>query len=164
MCLRECVPVLVTACLISCATPGPQPASLHVATDGLLTQRAVLTIHGRQFSLNGYLALSEKYGMRLIVTHSLGQVMADVLVKPDGSVYVLRRSPMLRVEWIKRYVGRDAKCLFGNIGGQCPGRALDATHFVVTDRNYAMDLRTVDTKPGVLPPELFDETEAPMRR
>ena len=95
--------------------------------------------------------------MRLIMTHSLGQVMADVLIKPDGTVYLMRPSPVLRREWIERYVASDMKCLFGNA---CPGQKADALHWQMTKRNYQLDLQTVETKPGPQPASLFDETKA----
>ena len=67
-----------------------------------MIQRAVLTVHGRQFTLNGYLALSKTGGKRLIVTENFGGVLADVLVKPDGEVFVMRSSQLFRPEWIQR--------------------------------------------------------------
>src|SRR2546427_12398027 len=100
---------LLPVWLIGCATPVPQRAAVHVTTNTLLTQRAVLSIHGQQFTLNGYLALSETGGMRLIMTHSLGQMMADVLVKPDGAVFLMHPSPVLRRVWVQRYVAGDMK-------------------------------------------------------
>src|SRR5437773_676246 len=97
-------PIVLAIWLTGCATPAPQRAAIRVTTNALLTQRAVLSIHGRQFTLNGYLALSETSGMRLIMTHSLGQVLADVLVKPDGAAFLMRPSPVLRRDWVERYV------------------------------------------------------------
>src|SRR5690348_9075462 len=84
---------------VGCASTQPpanhftRPANLFPA-DGLLVQRALFTARGRQFPLNGYLALSEAGGKRLIVTENFGNVMADLLVKPDGKVFVLRSSRM----------------------------------------------------------------------
>lgn len=136
--------------LIGCATPVPRRAAVHVTTNALLTQRAVLSIHGRQFTLNGYLALSETGGMRLIMTHSLGQMMADVLVKPDGAVFLMRPTPVLRRVWVERYVAGDMKLFL-----ETPAPSL-----VFTDRYHTLELRTVETKPGLQPAELFDETKA----
>src|SRR5450432_1790358 len=67
----------------------PNPAKLFPA-EALVTQRAVLTVHGRQFTLNGYVAKSETRGLRLILTENFGGVLADVLVKPDGKIFVLK--------------------------------------------------------------------------
>src|SRR5437899_5190674 len=101
--------LLLPVWLIGCATPVPQRTPVHVTTNALLTQRAVLSMHGRQFTLNGYLALSETGGMRLIMTHSLGQLMADVLVKPDGAVFLMRPSPVLRRVWVEHCVAGDIR-------------------------------------------------------
>src|SRR5208282_1706020 len=128
--------------------------------DALMIQRAVLTIHGRQFTLNGYLALSRTGGRRLIVTENFGSVLADVLVKPDGDVYVMRSSRTFRPEWIRRYVAADLDCIFGSAtDAECPGRMLNSTHFVIERRGYTLDLQIVETKPSPQPPEMFDEIE-----
>ena len=160
---NACVFWLLTLVVaVGCATPPPGSApreTRSLLTDGLVTQRAVLTARGRQFALNGYLALSATGGKRLIVTQSFGQVLADVLVKPDGSVRVVRSSPMLRPEWIRRYVAADLECLFGDgPGTECPVRKLSATHFLIERRWYKLDLQIVETKLGPQAPELFDET------
>jgi hypothetical protein len=158
--LEKVFAALLAMWLIGCATPTQTCTPLRITTTAILTQRAVLTIHGRQFTLDGYLALSENYGMRLIVMQSLGQVIADVLVKPDGSMCVVRVAPGLRREWIERYMVRDLKCLFGNVAGPCPVHTLDGTKFIVQDWGYTLVLRTVETKPGPLPAQLFDNTRA----
>jgi hypothetical protein len=156
--------LLALVMAVGCATPPPPPASAprprpSIPADGLVTQRAVLTARGRQFALNGYLALSAAGGKRLIVTQSFGQVLADVLIKPNGSVRVVRSSPMLRPEWIRRYVAADLECLFGDAPGTpCPVRALSTNHFLIERRWYKLDLQIVETKPGPQTPELFDET------
>ncbi len=163
MCLKLQLRVvaLLIILLSGCATPTPRQTPLRVATNALLIQRGVLTIHGRQFTLNGYLALSESGGMRLVMTQALGPRMVDVLVKNDGSVHVMYVGPSLRPIWIERYVVRDMKHLFGNIATppSSPCRALDDTHFEVKDRAYTLELRTVETKLGPQPAELFDETK-----
>ena len=130
--------------------PGPAPA------EGLVTQRAVLTLRGRQFALNGYLAQSATAGRRLIITETFGPVLADVLVKPDGTVRVLRSSRLLRPAWIGRYVAADMQCIFGAPDAASPARQLSASHFVIERRWYKLDLQIVETKPGPQPPELFD--------
>jgi hypothetical protein len=146
-----------------CATSLPQhfsrPANLFPA-DALMIQRAVLTVHGRQFTLNGYLALSENGGKRLIVTENFGAVLADVLVKPDGKIFVMRSGELFRAEWIQRYVVADLNCIFGSAPQtNCPGKMSSPTHFVIERREYILDLQVVETKPGPQPPELFDETK-----
>jgi hypothetical protein len=147
-----------------CATtppPGnlPREASAFPAA-ALMIQRAVLTVHGRQFTLNGYLALSKTGGKCLIVTENFGAMLADVLVKPDGKIYVMRSSQLFRPEWIQRYVVADMECIFGDTPeANCPGKMLSPTHFFLEHRGYTLDLEIVETKPGPQPPELFDETK-----
>jgi len=162
--LSVCGCWLLTGVLAAGCATAPPPAGAPRARgsfpgDGLLTQRAVLTARGRQFALNGYLALSTAGGKRLIVTQSLGQVLADVLVKPDGSVQVVRASRMLRPEWIRRYLAADLECIFGNAPGtEGPLRMLSPTHFLIERRWYTLDLQIVETKPGPQASELFDAT------
>jgi hypothetical protein len=146
-----------------CATPPrPVATSRPVASfppDALLTQRAVLTTHGRQFVLNGYLAQSATGGRRLVITEMFGQVLADVLAKPDGTVHVMRFSRPFRPAWIERYVAMDMQCIFGAApDAACPVMRLSPTHYVVERRWYKLDLQIVETRPGPQPPELFDET------
>jgi hypothetical protein len=136
--------------------PRPRPS---FPTEGLITQRAVLTARGRQFALNGYLAQSSQGGRRLIVTEMFGQTLADVLVKPDGSVHVMRSSKLLRPAWIERYVAADMLCVFGKgMDTACPAQMLSPTHFVIQRRWYKLDLQIVETRPGPQPAALFDET------
>ena len=138
----------------------PRPAWTFPA-NALVTQRAVLTIRGREFALNGYLALDEARGRRLIVTQMFGQVLADVLMKPDGAVLVMRSSRMFRPAWIRRYLAADLECIFG--GGAmaaCPVRMPEPNHFVVERRWYKLNLRIVEIHPGRQSPELFDEARA----
>jgi hypothetical protein len=147
-----------------CATtPPPENFSRGASSfppDALMIQRAVLTVHGRQFTLNGYLALSKTGGKRLIVTENFGAVLADVLVKPDGKIFVMRSSRLFRPEWIQHYVAADLECIFGDASQKnCPEKILSPTHFVLEHRGYTFDLQIVETKPGPQPQELFDETK-----
>lgn len=134
-------------------TDGAFPA------DALLTQRAILTVRGRQFTLNGYLALSGTGAKRLIVMDSFSAVLADVLLKSDGTVHVMRSSRILRPAWIQRYVVADLQCVFG--AGQdepCQVRTLSARHFVIERSSYKLDLQIVRIEPALQPAGLFDET------
>jgi hypothetical protein len=152
--------LFATGCAIT-SPPGNLPRVTNsFPADALLIQRAVLTVHGRQFTLNGYLALSKTGGKRLIVTENFGAVLADVLVKPDGKIYVMRSSQLFRPDWIQRYVVADMECIFGNVSQtNCPVKMLSPSHFVMEHRGYTLDLQIVETKPGLQPPELFDETK-----
>ena len=154
------VPLL--ALLAGCAT-APHRTLPHVTNapaDALITQRGVLTVLGRQFTLNGYLALSERGGKRLIVTENFGGVLADVLVKPDGSVRVIRASSAFKPGWIRRYLAADVECIFGNAPRvDCPGQRLSPTHFIIERRWYQLDLQIVETKPGPQSPAMFEAAE-----
>jgi hypothetical protein len=158
--------LLLVGCAAGCATPtlnAPRTV-VSLPAEALVTQRAVLTAGGREFALNGYLARSATGGQRLVITEMFGQVLADVLVKPDGTVHVMRSSKLLRPTWIERYVAADMQCIFGGVPDTaCPVQMLSATHFVIKHFWYKLDLQIVETKPGPQPRELFDETrkEAP---
>ena len=146
-----------------CATSQPENlprVANSFPTDALMIQRAVLTVHGRQFTLIGYLALSKTGGKRLIITENFGAVLADVLAKPDGKIFVMRSSRLFRPEWIQRYVAADLECIFGDAPQtDCPEKMLSPPHFILEHRDYTLDLQIVETKPGPQPPELFDETK-----
>ena len=147
-----------------CAT-APQktfcvPSGLFPA-EGVLVQRAMFSALGRQFPLNGYLALSATRGKRLIVTENFGAVLADVLIKPDGKVFVMKSSRAFPKRYIRRLMAEDVKCVFGGATkGGCPVTMLDTNHFVIERTGYKLDLRIVQTKPGAQPDSMFDETKA----
>lgn len=146
--------------LAGCATaphrPLPHTAQTFPA-EALITQRGVLTVLGRQFTLNGYLATSATGAKRLIVTENFGSVLADVLVKPDGSVRVMRASRAFKPAWIRDYMAADLQCIFGDAPrADCPGRMLSPTHFLIERRWYKLDLQIVETKPGPQPATTFD--------
>jgi len=145
-----------------CATPPSStlPCTAHLfPADARVAQRAVLTVRGRQFTLNGQLASSATGGWRLIVMENLGSVLADVLVKRDHTVHVMRSNRVFKARWIRRYVAADLECIFGDAEPR-PGRMLTPTHFVIERRRYTLDLQIVEVKPGPQPPELFDESQA----
>lgn len=126
-----------------------------------MTHRAIFTARGRQFALTGYLVLSETGGKRLIISQSLGQTMADLLVTPDGTVHIMQASPMFKPEWIRKYVAADLECLFGaHPRRRCPVTMLDTNHFLIKHFWYKVDLRIVETKVGLQPESLFDPSKA----
>ena len=161
MFLRFLLPLLA-ALLTGCVNP-PHRTTLTGAglpsVDALVTQRAVLTVMGRQFMLTGYLATSASGGKRLVVTENLGSVLADVLVKPDGATFVMRSSRAFKPEWIRRFIAADLQCLYGDPScADCPVIRLSPTHFLINRRFYTLDLQVVDTKLGLQPSEMFDES------
>jgi hypothetical protein len=161
---RNHIIILLLAGMLAGCVSAPSPAKLPHGTitqpaEGMLLQRAVLTIHGREFSLNGYVVRSETQGLRLIMTENFGGVLADVLVKPDGKIFVMQAKAPFRPAWIEKYIAADLKCIFGmSTDADCPVQMVSATHFVVDRRQYKLDLRTIEARPRPQPPELFDET------
>lgn len=157
--------ILVCLLLTGCATTPPsqiQRPTNPFPADALITQRGVLTVLGRQFTLNGYLALSATGGKRLVVTENFGGVLADVLIKPDGAVYVMRASRAFKPKWIRRYVAADVECIFGSSPRpDCPGQMLSPTHFLIQRRWYKLDLQIVEIKPGPQSADSFDASKAP---
>jgi len=156
---------LVLVFAVGCA--APPPVTNHFShspnlfqADGFITQRAVFSARGRQFPLNGYLAFSEAGGKRLVVTENFGQVVADVLVKPDGKIFVMQSSRLLPPEYIRRGVAADLECIFGGATNQdCPVEMLGADHFILKRSAYSLDLRILDVKSGAQPAALFDATK-----
>jgi hypothetical protein len=149
-----------------CATSSPpkletpRPANLF-PVDGFITQRAVFNARGAQFPFNGYLALSETGGKRLVVTESFGHVIADVLVKPDGKIFVMQSSRIFPPDYIRFGVAKDLECVFGSpTNKNCPVEMLNPKHFLVKRNFYSLDLRIVDVKSGAQPASLFDESKA----
>jgi hypothetical protein len=152
--------LLLTGCTTTPRTQT-QRAPNSFPADALITQRGVLTVLGRQFTLNGYLASSSTNGQRLIVTENFGSVLADVIVKPDGKAYVMRSSRAFKPKWIERYIAADVQCLFGNSQQtDYPGQMVAPNHFLIERRWYKLDLHIVETKPGMQPAEMFDITKA----
>jgi hypothetical protein len=153
--------VLSAGCATTIPPQLPAPANSFPA-EALITQRGVLTVLGRQFTLNGYLAHSATNGQRLIVTENFGNVLADVLIKPDGEAVVMRSSRAFKAKWIHDYLAADVRGIFGGVGTTAsPGWQLSPTHFVIQRRWYKLDVNIVTIKPGPQPPEMFDATRAP---
>ena len=161
---RNSFSILLPALLAAgCATSQPAPPQNLPTTarlfppDALVIQRGVLSVRGRQFSLNGYVAKSETRGLRLVMTENFGGLLADVLVKSDGKVFVMQSKPPFRPAWVERYIAADLKCVFDDaLATNCPVQVLSPTHFVLERRGYKLDLQTVEVKPGPQPAALFD--------
>jgi hypothetical protein len=163
-CLTILAPVFALS-LAGCATTksktNTEAIERHFPANAFMTHRAIFTARGKQFALTGYLVLSETGGKRLIISQSLGQTMADLLVKPDGTVHVMQSSPMFKPEWVRRYVAADLECIFGkHPKKKCPVQMLDPNRFFIKHFFYKLDLRIVETKAGPQPDSLFDPTQA----
>lgn len=74
-------------------------------------QRAVLTVRGRQFTLDGVLTARPGEGHHLAVVSALG-VVTDVRLGADGACEVQKVTPLMREQWSRDYVGRDLQLLF----------------------------------------------------
>jgi hypothetical protein len=147
-----------------CATPPPGGVTGTLPSfppDAFITQRATLTARGRQFTLNGYLARSERGGLRLIVTENFGNVLADLLVRPDGNPIVMRSSRALRPGWIRKFMASDLKCALGAAPDSgCVLTVAAPDHLIIERRWYRLDLRTVSVRPGPQPAHLFEPVES----
>jgi hypothetical protein len=116
---------------------------------------------GRQFTLNGYLSINAGGAKRLVLTENFGNVLADVLITPDGTAHVMRSSRALKPDWIRRYLAADVQCLTGGATAEgCPGEYLSETHFLVQRRWYKLDLQTVKVVAGPQSTTLFDPSRA----
>jgi hypothetical protein len=162
------LPLLSLVFVLTAGCVAPPAAQSHFSppphlfpADGFITQRAVFTARGRQFPLNGYLALSETGGKRLVITENFGHVVADVLVKPDGEIFVMQSSRMFSPKYIRLGVAADLQCVFGGATNRdCPVEMPGTNHFMIKRHGYTLDLRILDVKPGAQPANLFDETKA----
>ena len=151
--------LLTLGLLVGCRTPPhgetPRPMQSFPA-DAQITQRAVLTVLGRQIPLNGYLACSATNGQRLIVSEGFGAVLADVLITPDGKNHVLRSSRAFKPKWIEKFVAADVQCIFGpQHPADCPVQMIATNHFRIERRQYTLDLQIVEVKPGRQPAASF---------
>ena len=75
------------------------------------TQRAIVTVGGRQFTCDGLLEVSPTEGCHLAIVSSFG-VVTDLRVKPDGDCELLKVTPLFREDWSRQFVARDLRRLF----------------------------------------------------
>jgi hypothetical protein len=160
--LSSALAFLLAGCATSKSENRAAISERNFPANAFMTHRAIFTARGKQFALTGYLALSETGGKRLIISQSLGQTMADLLVRPDGAVQVMQASPAFKTEWIRRYVAADLECIFGEHPKKhCPVQMLGPNHFFIKHFFYKLDLRIVETRVGAQPQSLF---EAPQEK
>ncbi|HEX7655270.1 MAG TPA: hypothetical protein VF607_17300 [Verrucomicrobiae bacterium] len=154
--------LVLAGCATHPAMPPPGPPSPLFPTEALITQRVIFAARGAQFPLNGYLALSPTRGKRLVVTENFGHVVADVLVKPDGRVFVMQSSRMFPPNYIRYGLAVDLETIFGRkLDPLGPVKSPQPDHFVLArGTRYRLDVQVVQVKTGPQPAELFDETKA----
>jgi hypothetical protein len=75
------------------------------------TQRAIVTVGGRQFTCDGLLEVSPTDGCHLAIVSSFG-VVTDLRVNTDGGCELLKVTPLFREDWSRQFVARDLRRLF----------------------------------------------------
>ncbi len=152
------LPCLLAGCASHPSAPPPVPARAFFPGEAFIVQRALFTARGAQYPLNGYLSLSETRGKRLVLMESLGMVVADVLVKPDGQVFVMKSSRMFPARYIRRLMAADLQCVFGGrTEMDCPVSSPAPNEYVIDRGGYQLDMRILTVKPGRQPDAMFDE-------
>src|SRR5579859_1738361 len=125
--------------------------------EAFITQRVVFTAHGEQYPLNGYLALSETRGKRLVLMDAFG-IVADVLIKPDGQVFVMKSSRIFSARCIRQFMSADVQCVFGGRTTlDCPVSSPAPNEYVIDRGRYQLDMRILQVKPGQQPDTMFDQ-------
>ena len=153
-----------TVILSGCATPQnhfSRPANLFPA-NGFITQRAVFSAFSKQYPLNGYLALSETGGKRLVVTEEFRPRSRRRAGKAGWENLCDAIEPCFFAGLlnIRRGLAPDLECIFGDTtNANCPVQMLSSNHFLLQRHFYSLDLRIVDVKTGTQPVDLFDETK-----
>ena len=150
--------LFAAGCAMTPKEPIARPAPI-APVDGFQTHRAVFTALGRQYTFNGYLATSQTGAKRLLVTENFGMVFADLIIKPDGQIFVMQSNKVFTPKRIKKYLAADMEALFGNPAKPPPITKLGENHYLLKRRFYTLDLRIITTKPGPQAPEMFDETK-----
>ena len=88
------------------------------------TQRAIISVHNRQFVCDGYLTASPAEGWHLALISTLGLV-TDIRVTGDGITEVLKVTPLLPEKWAREYVAQDLRWIFTSPPPLAPAGYLD---------------------------------------
>ena len=161
---RRLLELLLLSCVLGgCASRPAAPPPLvesraFFPTEAFIIQRVMFTVQGEQYPLNGYLALSETRGKRLVLMDTFG-IVADVLIKPDGQVFVMKSSRMFSARCIRQFMAADVQCVFGGRTMlDCPVSSPAPNEYVI-DRGgrYQLDMRILQVKPGRQPDTMFDK-------
>jgi len=75
------------------------------------TQRAIISVGGKQFTCDGVLTAAPDKGRELAIVSNLGAV-TGLRVRPDGECELLKITPLFPAEWSRRFVAEDLRCLF----------------------------------------------------
>lgn len=73
--------------------------------------RAIITRGRHQYVCDGRLSVSPREGWHLALVSALGAI-TDVRVQSDGTVEVLRVTPLFREDWTREHVARELGWLF----------------------------------------------------
>ena len=101
-------------------------------------QRAIITVHGRQFVCDGVLTVSPAEGWHLAVISTLGLV-TDLRLRTDGAAEVLKVTPLFREAWARDYVTRELRWLFTPPPALAPMGRLDDGRLVLEAPNRPED-------------------------
>jgi hypothetical protein len=77
-----------------------------------MVHRVVMTAGGRQFVMDGHLAVRADGSMRLVAMGQLG-VIAEVSISAEGEIDVGQTHRRFPKRWARRYIARDMRLLFG---------------------------------------------------
>ena len=146
--LLPCLLMMGAGCRTAPLEPRAVAPVAAFPADAFITERAVFAAYGMQFPLNGYLALSATGGKRLVITESFGHVVADVLVRPDGTVFVMQTSRLFPEKSVRYGIASDLQCIFGGFPPQPVAvKTIAANHFIIRHGFYSLDLRLLKIEP-----------------
>jgi len=74
-----------------------------------MTHRAILTVRGRQFAFDGYVAKAGD-NLRLVATGAVG-LIGELKWSRNGGAEIIRNGPFFRPAWSKDYMARDLALL-----------------------------------------------------
>lgn len=145
--------------LAGCATAPPAVAFKRPAafpSQGTIDQRVVLSLLGRQFVLNAYLALNQAGGTRLtMLSDPFGTEMADVLIKTNGDVTIFKSSRLFPEKYIRKLMVPDVESIFGSSTNPVPVTVLAPDHYLIDHGTCKVSVRIVKIKPGPPAPAPF---------
>lgn len=88
---------------IDAVSPAQGPARI--------VHRAILTIRGRHYTLDGVLDIDSKGRRRLAVVSAMGSV-TEIVQGPDGKTESVTTTALFQEAWSRSYVARDLRLLY----------------------------------------------------